>query len=75
MLFMMENMIYEVTLLSSSGLAWTNLSPIWYLSAMFLVFPLFTLMLSENDQFIVLCIITCAEDGQCKTSCFKQGNR
>ncbi len=46
MLFMMENMIYEVTLLSSSGLAWTNLSPIWYLSAMFLVFPLFTLMLS-----------------------------
>lgn len=46
LLFVIENMICELTLLSSSGLVEANLAPIWYLSAMFLVFPLFTFMLS-----------------------------
>lgn len=46
LLFVFENLISEITLLSSSGLVEANLAPIWYLSAMFLVFPLFTFMLS-----------------------------
>lgn len=46
LLFMLENMVYELCLLSSSGLVNAYVAPIWYLSAMFLVFPLFTFMLS-----------------------------
>lgn len=45
-----ENMICELCLLSSSGLINANVAPIWYLSAMFLVFPLFTFMLSFQEM-------------------------
>lgn len=46
LLSMLENMICELCLLSSSGLVNAYVAPIWYVSAMFLVFPLFTFMLS-----------------------------
>lgn len=39
LLSMFENMICEFCLFSSSGLVSANVAPIWYLSAMFLLFP------------------------------------
>ena len=50
LLSMLENMVFELCLLSSSGLANAYVAPIWYLSAMFLVFPLFTFMLSFKEM-------------------------
>lgn len=46
LLHMIEDLVCEITLLSSSGLVEAKHAPIWYLSAMLLVFPLFTFMLS-----------------------------
>jgi peptidoglycan/LPS O-acetylase OafA/YrhL len=54
LLTLFENFVCEITLLSSSGLSSADLAPIWYLSAMFLVFPLFALILS-SDKLHIIC--------------------
>lgn len=46
-----EQFIVESLLLSSSGLVSAHVAPIWYLSAMFLVFPLFCLLLSFKQMW------------------------
>ena len=40
-----ENMICEILLLSSSGCISARVAPIWFISAMFLVFPIFLILL------------------------------
>lgn len=45
-----ENMPYEMMMVSSSGLVEAKVVPIWYLSAMFLVFPIFCYLVQRYEQ-------------------------
>lgn len=51
----LEDMLCEMFLLSASGLVTAKLAPIWYLSAMFLVLPLFCCLLygSRTHAFMI----------------------
>lgn len=52
------DMPYEVLLLSSSGIVWPKMSPIWFLSAMFLTLPvLIYLRLRFKDAWNILCYL------------------
>ena len=47
---------YELLLLSSSGIVWPKLAPIWFLSAMFLTLPIMIfMMLRLKDAWNIFC--------------------
>lgn len=48
-----QNMPFEVLLLSSSGIINPKLAPVWYLSAMFLVMPLFCYVIQKYRNIFV----------------------
>lgn len=48
-----QNMPFEVLLLSSSGMINPKLAPVWYLSAMFLVMPLFCYVIQKYRNIFV----------------------
>lgn len=50
------DMPYELLLLSSSGIVWPKLAPVWFLSAMLLTLPiLIYLMIRFKDAWYILC--------------------
>ncbi len=52
------NIPYELLLISSSGIVWPKMAPIWFLSAMFLTLPvLIYLMLRFKDLWNILCYL------------------
>lgn len=53
-----SDMPYELLLLSSSGIVWPKMAPIWFLSAMFLTLPiLIYLLLRFKDAWNILCYL------------------
>lgn len=52
------NIPYELLLLSSSGIIWPKMAPIWFLSAMFLTLPvLIYLIIRFKDTWRILCYL------------------
>ena len=48
-----EDSIFELLLLSSSGVVNARLAPVWYLSAMFLVLPIFCYLIRTKEKLTV----------------------